>query len=338
MSTVFSEVYGTYYNVVAKVLAQAIEGRLSAEGLQELVRAGGYGDSALQLLPALSEGTWRLLTPELKTPLQNKPTMPLTTLQKRWLKTLLLDEKIGLFFTDEQIAQQQAALQEVEPLYKPEQFVFFDRFVDGDAYTNPKYRANFREILHATREKRYLNASYRSNRGTIIVWTDLVPVSLEYSAKDDKFRLQSIAERKQVTLNLGRIISVEAGEAVEHVKTLKKGELAKQTLVLEIEDERSTMVRALMHFSDLAKETEKLDESHYLLTVQYDKGDETEMLFRVLSFGPTVKVREPEEFKELIKKKLREQLNLEKSEEKISRVKMLADADSILDDFTDDYK
>ena len=62
------------------------------------------------------------------------------------------------------------------------------------------------------------------------------------------------------------------------------------------------MVRALMHFSDLAKETEKLDESHYLLTVQYDKSDETEMLFRVLSFGPTIKVREPEDFKELIRK------------------------------------
>lgn len=254
------------------------------------------------------DGTWKLLTPELGTPLKNKPTMPLTALQKRWLKTLLLDEKISLFFSDEEIARQQAALQAVEPLYRPEQFVFFDRFVDGDAYTNSKYRANFREILHAVREKRYMNASYRSNKGTIIVWTDLVPVSLEYSAKDDKFRLQAIAERKQVTLNLGRIISVEAGDIVEHVKILKKGELAKQTLVLEIEDERSTMVRALMHFSDLAKETEKLDESHYLLTVQYDKGDETEMLFRVLSFGPTVKVREPEDFKELIRKKLREQL------------------------------
>lgn len=270
--------------------------------MQQLVCEGAYGDSVLQLLPALADGTWRLLTPELRTPLKNKPTMPLTALQKRWLKTLLLDEKISLFFSDEEITKQQAALQSVEPLYRPEQFVFFDRFVDGDAYTNSKYRANFREILRAVREKRYLNASYRSNKGTIIVWTDLVPVSLEYSAKDDKFRLQAIAERKQVTLNLGRIISVEAGEAVEHVKSLKKGELAEQTLVLEIEDERSTMVRALMHFSDLAKETEKLDEPHYLLTVQYDKSDETEMLFRVLSFGPTIKVREPEDFKELIRK------------------------------------
>ena len=111
-----------------------------------------------------------------------------------------------------------------------------------------------------------------------------------------------------MTLNLGRLISVEAGEAAAQVKPLKKSELVRQRLVLEIEDERSTMVRALMHFSDLEKETEKLDETHYLLTVKYDKGDETEMLFRVLSFGPTLRVREPESFKELIREKLREQL------------------------------
>ncbi len=209
MSTVFSEVYGTYYNIVAKILKQAMQGKLTAKSLQQFVREDGYADSALQLLPALNNDAWKLLTPELKTPLKNMPTMPLTSLQKRWLKTLLYDEKIRLFFTDEEIAKQEQILQAVEPLYKPEQFVFFDRFVDGDDYAKPKYRVNFREILHGVKEKRYINASYRSNRGSIIVWTELVPLSLEYSAKDDKFRLQAIAERKQVTINLGRVISVE---------------------------------------------------------------------------------------------------------------------------------
>ena len=118
-----------------------------------------------------------------------------------------------------------------------------------------------------------------------------------------------MAEHKQVTLNLGRIISVEAGDVIKAAKQLLKSETAQQKLVLVIEDERSTMVRALMHFSDLAKETEKLDDTHYLLTVYYDKSEETEMLFRVLSFGPTVKVREPEGFVKLLKEKLKEQLN-----------------------------
>ena len=55
MSTVFSEVYGTYYNVVAKVLTQALDGKLSAASMQQLVCEGAYGDSVLQLLPACWE-------------------------------------------------------------------------------------------------------------------------------------------------------------------------------------------------------------------------------------------------------------------------------------------
>lgn len=308
MSTVFSEVYGTYYNIVAKILTQAVQGKLTAENLQQFVREDGYADSALQLLPVLSDGTWKLLTPALKTPLKNVPVMPLTSLQKSWLKTLLFDEKIGLFFTDEEIARQEEFLQDVEPLYKQEQFVFFDRFVDGDNFSEPKYKANFREIIKGVQEKRYISASYRSGKGQIIVWMDLVPLSLEYSAKDDKFRLQALAEHKQVTLNLGRLISVETGDIIKRESSSLKNEFTQQKLVLEIEDERSTMVRALLHFSDLAKETEKLDDMHYLLTVHYDKSDEAEMVFRVLSFGPTVKVREPEGFVELLREKLREQM------------------------------
>ena len=55
MSTVFSEIYGTYYNVVAKVLTQALDGKLSAAGMQQLVRDGAYGDSMLQLLPGIHQ-------------------------------------------------------------------------------------------------------------------------------------------------------------------------------------------------------------------------------------------------------------------------------------------
>lgn len=309
MSSVFSEVYGTYYNIVAKLLAQASKGELSSAKLQQLISAEGYGDSLLQLLPALKDGTWKLLTPDLHTPLKHQPTLPLTLLQKRWLKTLLQDERLSLFFTNEELAKQEQALQNVEPLYKPGQFVFFDRYIDGDDYNNPRYRETFRQLLQALREKRYLNASYRSNRGTIIVWTNLLPLSMEYSAKDDKFRLQAMAATKQVTLNVSRIIAAETGDIFEGQATVVDYAFNQQKLVMEIEDVRSTMVRALLHFSDLAKETEKLDATHYRLTVFYDKGDETELVFRVLSFGPMLKVIEPQSFIELIREKLQKQLS-----------------------------
>ena len=308
MSNVFSEVYGTYYNIVAKILGQAVSGGLTLEQLKRIVYKEGYEESALELLPALEDESWLLLTKDFKTPLQYKPTMPLTLLQKRWLKALLLDERVRLFFTDAELAEEEKALQEVEPLYRPEQFVFFDRFVDGDDYKNARYRENFQQIMQAIKQRVAVDASYRTNKDNVIVWTNLVPVTLEYSAKDDKFRLQGMAGARHVTLNLGKIITVELGEPLE--KEPPQHAVPQEKLVLELVDERHTMMRALMHFSDLAKETEKLDDTHYLLTVYYDKSDETEMVYRVLSFGPTMKVKEPEGFVELVKERLTEQMGL----------------------------
>ena len=86
MSNIFSEVYGTYYNIVAKILGQAVSGGLTLEQLQRIVYKEGYEESALEFLPALQDGSWLLLTKDFKTPLKHKPTMPLTLLQKRWLK------------------------------------------------------------------------------------------------------------------------------------------------------------------------------------------------------------------------------------------------------------
>ena len=308
MSNVFSEVYGTYYNIVAKILGQAVSGGLTLEQLKRIVYKEGYEESALELLPALEDESWMLLTKELKTPLKHKPSMPLTMLQKKWLKAILLDERVRLFFTDAELAEEEKALQEVEPLYRPEQFVFFDRFVDGDDYKNARYRENFKQIMQALKERVAIDASYRTNKDNVIVWANLVPMTLEYSSKDDKFRLQGMAGSRHVTLNLGKIITVELGEPMK--MELPQNAAPQEKLVLELVDERHTMMRALMHFSDLAKETEKLDDTHYLLTVFYDKSDETEMVYRVLSFGPTIKVREPEGFVELVKDRLKEQMGL----------------------------
>ena len=308
MSDIFSEVYGTYYNIVADILGKAASDGLTLEQLKRIVYKEGYEESGLELLPALTDEKWLLLTKEVKTPLIHKPSMPLTLLQKKWLKALLLDERVRLFFTDDELANEEKALEDVEPLYRPEQFVFFDRFVDGDNYKSARYRENFRQVLQAIKDHTAIDASYRTNKDNVIVWTNLVPMTLEYSAKDDKFRLQGMVGHKQVTLNLAKIITVELGGPWE--KELPQASLPQEKLVLELVDERHTMMRALMHFSDLAKETEKLDDTHYLLTVFYDKNDETEMVYRVLSFGPTMKVREPECFLELLKERLQEQLGI----------------------------
>ena len=78
--------------------------------------------------------------------------------------------------------------------------------------------------------------------------------------------------------------------------------------MLELSDERNTLERAMIHFSDLEKETVKLDDTHYRIALRYRKDDEMEILIRVLSFGPKLRVSSPESFVRL----LRERLSMQK--------------------------
>ena len=63
---------------------------------------------------------------------------------------------------------------------------------------------------------------------------------------------------------------------------------------------------------ELPKKAEKIEENRYHIMVDYDKDDETEMVIRILSFGPMIKVVQPEHFINLIKERLRKQKSWER--------------------------
>ena len=65
----------------------------------------------------------------------------------------------------------------------------------------------------------------------------------------------------------------------------------------------------MLHFSHFEKEAEKLGEDQYRVSIRYDKNDETEIVIRVLSFGPMVRVIRPESFVNLIKERLEQQIS-----------------------------
>ena len=79
------------------------------------------------------------------------------------------------------------------------------------------------------------------------------------------------------------------------------------TVTFELEDRRNALERVLLHFSHLEKETKRLDDTHYRVTLRYDRSDRTEMVIRILSFGPMLKVVEPESFVRQIRERLNRQ-------------------------------
>lgn len=204
----FNEIYGTYFNVVSSILRQAQEKQLTKDSLELLVREQAFADSCLTIPKALQDGSWPLLQKDMTTPLRHAPVMPLTTLQRRWLKSLLTDKRIQLFDVD------CSGLEDVEPLFCEEQFVYFDRYSDGDNYDAPQYKQHFRLLLQAITEKRRVEISFISGKNES-VQKEYLPLQLEYSAKDDKFRLKAVCERHLHYVNVGRIKSCKMLEQTE---------------------------------------------------------------------------------------------------------------------------
>ncbi|MBP3634335.1 MAG: WYL domain-containing protein [Oscillospiraceae bacterium] len=295
----FHEVYGSYFRVLEQILTHAVKGDLTGSLLTRLVQEKAFAESGLSIPGHLVSGSWPLVDANYGTPLRHVPTQPLTTLQKRWLKALLLDPRMALF------APNTEGLEDVESLFSPDSFVYFDRYADGDPYDDPTYIACFHLVLQALREKRKLRVRFRGHTGirhSIVC----VPVRLEYSPKDDKFRLLTAGDNRRHVINLARVRSCEVLDAYapEEVKAAKP---KKQELTVRLVDERNALERVMLHFSHLEKETVRLDEGTYQMTLHYDKEDETELLIRILSFGPVLQVTAPDSFISLIRERLARQ-------------------------------
>ena len=299
---IFHEIYGKYYETVSAILEQAVAGDLTKDSLAALVQEHAFGESMLTIPANLKDGTWPLLREDLTTPIRHAPHTPLTDLQRQWMKALLQDPRVRLFDLPEE------GLEDVEPLYDPKTFVWFDRYEDGDPYGSKEYIRRFRLILQALREHRMIKIKFFGHLGTENNWV-FMPARLEYSAKDDKFRLYAFTRGRLFIINLARIRNCLLREPFDPAE-LPEIRFREKEVVFELTDMRNALERVLLHFSDLEKETVRLDEIHYRVTLYYKQSDETEILIRILSFGPVLRVIEPEAFLSLIRERLQRQAAL----------------------------
>lgn len=84
----------------------------------------------------------------------------------------------------------------------------------------------------------------------------------------------------------------------------------KENVTLAVTNSRMAVERALIHFSHYEKETE-LTDNGCIMRITYCKADRTELVQQVISFGPLVKVVEPESFSDLVKIRLTAQFKME---------------------------
>ena len=322
--TVFSEIYGTYFRITAKILEKNIT---DEKEIQRIISENGFRDSLLflpkKLIPQKDRSDWGFLKygsdGKLRRTIKNPPCRMLTLLQKSWLKAKLLDPKIRLFLDDNTIFRLEDALAGINPLYDRENFRFTDMYNDGDDFGNQNYRTVFRKILSAVKNHEIIDINFVSGKGKNIRGRFL-PLKIEYSRKNNKFRVYCYAMKNSIPsgsgiINIGRIENVENTGAV-YGKRIDMNEYffsrrCEEPVTVCVTPQRNGVERFLTEFSSYEKTTAPDPQTGgCIVRIWYDKYDETELLVQLLGFGPVIEIVSPPRFRKLVAERVKKQYDI----------------------------
>ena len=319
---IFSEIYGTYFRIAAKLLENEVT---DEKTVRETVQREGFRDSVLFLPQKLIPGSedWGLFCRgtegELRRITKNAPVKVLTKLQKMWLKAKLSDPRIRLFMDDETIAGLNGKLADVSPLYTPSHFRVTDRYADSDDYLNERYISNFRNALKAVKRRSIMYIEFISGHGNRVSGK-FVLLKMEYSPKNDKFRaycylLRNDKIKSSGLINIGRITHiVDTGRIFRTPVSLDdyfSSRKCSSPAVIRVTTSRNGVERFMLEFASYEKHTVRdLETGEYTVELWYDRYDETELLIRLLSFGPVIEIMGPPHLREQAKQRIFRQAEL----------------------------
>lgn len=355
----FNELYGSYFCTIYHILKESANKELTDTEYRRLVKKmsdyyGFPGTTEVVVSKAIDAGkneniegdkdAWPFFDRKEKKNKTNKSTdkeeyinrnrlnsikdIPLSKLEKMWLKSIYSDPRVRLFIEED---TEPTELRDVEPLFDWDDLVLFDQYRDGDPFEEKHYIEMFRRILKGVRNQARLEIKFRKpnngisfnsdgsyeiapSRGIGTLYID--PDYIEYSERDNRFRL--IGNNPRFGRNMVNIASVEECKEVEPIdipdaefKDGYSGESFKREAVFELVDDNNALERFLLNFSHYEKVAEYLDsERRYRVTITYDETDETDLLIRALSFGPHIRAVAPILFVERISDRLKQQKEL----------------------------
>lgn len=283
---IFHEIYGAYFTTIKKLIDAALQGDLQREDVEQIIRNSAYQETSWLLTGKVEKGNYKgILDKNYNTSLCNNSAMPITELEQRWLKTISLDPRIRLFDFEFQ------DLENVEPLYLSDDIYICGQYGEGDDYNDNEYIKKYKIVLCGLREKKKIILKYRSAHDEMLN-IEVIPLFLQYSLKEDKFRLMAVVDGNRRTFNLSRIEYCELGKSYVEGIAFEKPEIG--YVEVSLKNERQTLERFLLYFANYERKTVALDNGTFIVKMRYPKQDETEVLVNILSFTPMVKIKAPQ--------------------------------------------
>lgn len=323
---IFSEIYGQYYKIVNDILSDK---KSDEKKIRAKIEKDGFGESLFfipnKLIPDKNNySPWGLLKRTegsvFSSKLVNDPENPLTLIEKKWLKAILNDPKTGLFLTGEESDELKEELKDITPLFDLTSFKYFDRFSDGDNYTDEKYIRNFQTVLAGLKKNKPLYIDYTSVKNNTSIKDVFYPLKLEYSEKNDKIRLicriirnNSLSVKYIInisTINEVMISDTVLSDDIKHRQS-DDAELCEEPLKIRVTNKRNGIERFMVEFASYKKKsTYDPEKNECTVSLWYDPKDKTELLIMLLGFGPVLEIMGPDDFRKLAAERIEKQYRL----------------------------
>ena len=146
-----------------------------------------------------------------------------------------------------------------------------------------------------------------------------LPIRLEYSLKDGRFRVSmySIDEKRDIMANIFSMSNIEIYEnntpkfdRKAAIKLIHKDRYSKEPIILEVVDKRAAMERCFMSFSEMERLSRCIEEDKYEIKLFYYTFEVEEVIRKILALGPYVKVIYPQNIVDKVIQRIRGALDL----------------------------
>lgn len=235
--------------------------------------------------------------------------IPLTAWELRWLCTVLHDDKLKLFLSSETINKLIALMPDnIKPISLSD-IIVFDRYHSIGHKPNAGF---FKAIVSALHKCVRLQIKYTDGKGRKYEGT-YCPLHIEYSKRDDRFRLYVVDDASKCVhiMNIDGITGINScGSSFDRNDYQKMlSDFLQEnsgSITVEFIDTKNIPDRLLNEFAPWRKRCELINPETklYSFTLYYHKYDEKDVLIRLMSYGPYIRIVDKDHFvyKELMKR------------------------------------
>lgn len=315
----FHEYKNKYFHLILKILNSCEDG-ISKERILDMIEIEGYDEEPISkdlktfagmILNEYDDDNLNLLKRKddaYYSALNKKDSIPikirLSNIEKTWLKGMISEEKVQALLGGDIIRKLNNRLKDIDG-GNNDVIEFTNKNISKFEDDITQISKRIFVILEAIDKEKlimYTNVDRDGNEYRDIL---AVPLRIEYSLKEDKFRasVYSIEDKRPILINLNTLKEISVIEKSfeikreDIIKSIKENKYCEEPITITLEDKRGAMERFFMSFSSFERSSKLIDKGKYEVDIYYYQFQEEEVISKIISLGPFVIVQSPEKIK-----------------------------------------